>query len=284
MKKISSLAAAFIFIICIIISGCTKKETPVPYMYLTDLRWPVTNSLSDNSRRLEFRNYKKNKVKEVTAEDTAKNVKIVTAINKEGFPVSSSTYFGGVLREQSIYEYDSKGIVTKVTVKGIPPENPDSAKNSPKKYYNIVYSYKDGVPYTINIKDSNTNYNSEAIYEGGKLRKIKNETEGFGSKLSTSREVSYSGDTVKITEDGSPAVYYTKIITGKDTVYTYGEDGDKKRIYKDGRIIFQGNETMFIKYFYKENGLTDYTIERWSTDPKYVFELTMVNKYSFYEN
>lgn len=284
MKKISSFAAAFIFVMCIMVSSCAKKETPLPYMYLTDLRWPVTNSLSDNSRRLEFANYKKNKVKEITAEDTVKHMKIVTSINKEGFPDSSSTYTAGVLREQSKYEYDVKGIITTVTVKEIPPEKPDSLNNSNNRYFPIVYTYKDGIPYRITINDSNTSFISEAVYEDGRLKKIKTESVNFRSKYSDSRSVSYSGDTVKITEENSPAVYYMRIITRKDTIYTYGEDEDKKRIYNEGRIIFQGNETMFIKYFYKENGLTDYTIERWSVNPEHVLDLNMIYKYSFYEN
>lgn len=275
------------------IAGCSKKEAALPYNkkeaalpynYKTDLLWPYLNKQLEDAKRNEFAIYKKNKVMEITAEDTSKHMRIVTKINKEGYPVNISTYADDFLREEVIYEYDADGIITSSVVKNFPYSNSILTQFNNKKQVDLFFKYKDGLPSTFFFKDSIYSTSLEAVYDGGKLIKVLGLNEQNESKVKTDKQVSYSGDTMIVKEDESPSVKHYTFIDKKDTLYAYGYDGDKKRIFKDGRFIFIGNETSYIKYFYKDNGLVDYTLERWSTTPEYVLELKMTRRYFFYDN
>ena len=280
MKKIFSV----VFLMLLFISGCSKKEAALPYNFKSDLLWPYLNKQIEDAKRNEFAVYKKNKVREIISEDTAKQMRIVTQINKEGYPISSLTFSNGILQEETQYEYDSKGVINLIKTKASYRSKSDSVKNADTKNYDILYKYNDGLPISLHYKDSLSNYTAETVYEDRKLQKVIGVSEMDQSKYNIDKEVSYSGDTIFVNEDGTSAVKHFTFIDKKDTLYSYGYYGDKKRIFKEGRFIFIGNETSYIKYFYKDNGLVDYTLERWSTTPEYVLELKMTRRYFFYDN
>jgi len=262
-----------ILLLLFFISGLAGAQEIIVPQYIIPIGWPISSPLYDIVKHNEFTALKNNKVKEIVIEDAAEKSRETITINKQGYPLVISRAENGVLRKETVYEYNDNNFIT------LYAEIRYTGAGDLKSKDVFKFTYENDKPVKCVLGDTSTQITFEASYNGDILNSVKTIIEKGGFKIPLTEEVVYSGDSVFKREKITKSPTFTIVTQGRNiiisdnymlnrTIYT-----DGNRVEKD---VINGKS---VRFFYKENGLTDYAMKGPVAD-----ETKITYKYTYYED
>ena len=253
---------------------------PQPLKYC----WPITIPIYDTAFHLNTLALKNNKIKFFCIYDEDNNLLSQTFVNRQGL-----TYLefdndnkGDVEREYQMF-YDSFGQITlEKRIEYDPNKHIDFLPRLVLDEWLTQYENRNGIPWKMYMHKDTNEYSTygEAVYENGILTAAKRVRVNNPHKFSTCK-VGRIGDTLTMCgTDRSTRML--QLITKIDTVILSGIDmWPNYTIVKDKKLIYTGNKSSYTKYYYKENGLVDFTVSKSESPEK---EKTYYYRYYYYED
>lgn len=262
-------------IILLLILFCVTvnaQDKIVPY-YMGEAAWPLHIPLLDTIKHIETSLYKKLRVKEVIQVNPEDSSRIVESINKNGYTVFRSRYWGEKLENQEWTGYNEQNLITAYTERS--HFKNDVLQNSDT----IYYYYENDLPVKYILAGKNDTILAEAIYEKNIITQIKMKLVSDRYKMSSIDEVVFSGDSI-IKRNTVSKIPNLIIVTNGNIVITSNGHDFKKTLYTENyKVVKLEGKDYVTKYFYNENGLTDYSLQIFNGKEK-----KLIYKYTYYED
>lgn len=257
------------------------QET-VPQQAIT-YAWPVTNPLLDTANYLQYIAFKNKKVREINIYDENDVLKAQSFINEkfQVYRTLKNNHNDGSVSSEENYQYDEYGMISSVTSISYYSEKNVPANSNLSKQKTEYYENKDNKPFRKLEKENDSFIvTAEAVYENNRLSQIKIYDKNKPDNTWTC-DAGYSGDTVSLCGTAWESRIFM-MITVNDSIKIVGAGMPPQyTILKNKRIIFIGDDSAYTKYIYKENGLIDYSLVKFSDSPeikKYYY------RYNYYED
>lgn len=262
-----------LLLLLFILSGLAAAQEKIVPQYIIPMGWPLSSSFYDRVKSNEYTALKNNRVKEIVIEDEADKSRETISISKRGYPLVISRTENGVLRKETVYEYNDDNFIT------LYAEIRYTANADLKSKDVFKFTYENDRPVKCLLEDANAPVTFEASYTNDILSSVKTTVEKGGFKFPVTEEVVYAGDSIIKRNKISKSPTFI-IIKQDNNIIITDNDMFVRTIYTDNfRVEKEVINNKSVKYFYKENGLTDYAMK--DTGGK---ESKVIFKYTYYED
>ncbi len=247
------------------------QEDILPYYIGYDL-WPIHIPFLDTVKHKEFSLYKSLKVKEVIKVNENDISRQVETINENGYPYLSSRYWGDKLENQKWTAYNEQNIVTAFTERSRFTDGVLESGDTMK------FIYENTKPIKSIIKSEGNSITIEVLYDKEIPIGTKTIIEAGAFKIPKVDELVYSGDTIIKRNKVNHEPSFELIKNGDKIIMTNGHTIKGTMYVENYRIIKEETKNWTTRYFYKENGLMDYSLQ--TVQGK---ETKFTYKYNYYE-
>lgn len=256
------------FLFCSLVNA---QEDILPYYFVNEL-WPIHSPVLDTIKHKEFALNKNLKVKEIIKVNENDISRQVELINENGYPYLSSRYWGDKLENQEWTGYNEQNIVVAFTKRSRFTDGVLESGDTMK------FIYENNKPVRSVIGSSGNTITVDVTYDKEIPIGTKTIIEAGAFKIPKVDELVYSGDTIikrsKVNNEPS-----FELINKEDKIIITDGHTIKRTIYIENyRITKEEGKEWSTKYFYKENGLIDYSIQTsQGKETKYTY------KYNYYD-
>ncbi len=249
VMKIKVILLFFLF--CTLVNA---QEDILPY-YIGFELWPIHIPFLDTVKHKEFSLYKGLKIKEIIKINDNNISRQVETINENGYPYLSSRYWGDKLENQKWTGYNEQNIVTAFTERSRFTDGVLESGDTMKFIYEKnkpIKSFMGSQGNTITVEviyDKEIPIGTKTIIETGAFKKNKVD------------ELVYTGDTIIIRNKVNHEPSFELIKNGDKIIMTNGHTIKGTMYIENYKIIEEETKNWSTKYFYKENGLLDYSMQ-----------------------
>lgn len=260
-----------IFLFFLFSTMVNAQEDISPY-YIGYELWPIHIPFLDTVKHKEFALYKSLKVKEIIKVNEKDISRQVETINENGYPYLSSRYWGDKLENQKWTGYNEQNIVTAFT------ERSRFINEVLQDSDTLKFIYENNKPSKSFVRSEGNTITVEVIYDNEITVGTKTIIEMGGFKIPKVQELVYSGDSIIMRNKVNHEPSFVLIKDGDKIIMTNGHTIKGTMYIENYRIIKEETKNWSTKYFYKENGLKDYSIETiQGKETKFSY------KYNYYE-
>lgn len=271
-----------IFIVLITVL-CVNVKAQYLGVYMNGITVPgLRLKQVDEMIKSDVENLKKHKIKSVKLYDEKNKLTQEAFYDKQGriFEINDYDFTYDSISKKTTYEYNADGFLSAWKFMIFDGEKKYTA---PLPHNNAVfYEYKDGREFRIKEDTLKKNYGLyEAMYTDNILTGIKAYDIDRPEKFILYKMVHAPNTTTFMDTTGGGEFIIFRLSEVKDTIrISSGMLNNEEFIYfSNGKIISEGTlDNYYTNYFYKENGLIDYTIGK-ETD----FEKKLYYRYEYYE-
>lgn len=207
------------------------------------------NLMKSKVKSVQLYNEKDKLIKEAQYDSHGRVIQIL-----EYYAYSDSLY------KKSTYEYNAEGLLAayKYTLY-------DNTNFLPPNTTASYYEYNNGLELRIKEDTLKRDYGiHEAVYEGSRLVAVKVYGKDMNART-TVYPITYSQNSIAFSDtSGGGKFNFFHITEVKDTVKIISDlmTNEETIYFNGGKIIYEGTTNNYYrKYFYKDNGLIDYTLE-----------------------